>query len=189
MSFIKEEKKKALSPSDIFDIAKKTCSVLKYPDLSNFKNIDEIFEEGSSLYQQLKPDYPFDDNTCILLYMSKPNFGHWCTINRYKTHYDFLDPYGTIIDDQLDHINPDFREESNQERAHLCRLLTKTKKPVHYNDTQLQILDGSTSTCGRYAALFLKFNQVPVERFAQLLIKGAQKGKMTVDDLVTVMSI
>lgn len=175
---------KALSPNDIFNIAKKTCNVLKYPDLEKFDNIDQIFEEGSSLYQYLKPEYPFSENTCILLYMSKPNFGHWCTINKYDDHYDFLDPYGTVIDDQLDYINKDFRKKSNQEEAHLCKLLKNTDKDVHYNDKRLQKMDGKTSTCGRYAALFLKYNDIPVEKFVKML----KSPKIDIDDLVTAMT-
>ena len=198
-----KEKQKALSTSDIFDIAKKTCNVLKYPDLQYFDTIDELFQESSSNYQLLRPQYEFDDNTCILLYMSKPNFGHWCSITRKSgdaarsslqrvngasVRLDFLDPYGTIIDDQLDFISPSFKEESSQDKAYLCKLLSKCDNDVHYNDIQLQKLDGKSSTCGRYAALFLKYNQIPVERFAKLLKKASVKYSISVDDLVTAMT-
>lgn len=188
------QKYEALSPSDIFNIAKKTCNILKYPDLSRLETIDDIFHEGSSLYNTIRPDLPFDNNTCILLYMTRPNFGHWCTLTRRiendeVVEYDFLDPYGDVIDDQLEFINKKFRKESNQQRAHLCRLLSTTDIPVHYNDKQLQKLDGKIATCGRYAAIFLKFNQIPVELLANTLIRYSKKYNIDIDDLVTLMTI
>ncbi len=194
---LSQERNKALSPVDIFRIAEKTCNVLKYPDLKDFEDIDQLFEEGSSLYKYLTPEYDFDNNTCILLYMSHPNFGHWCSISRIpengRVKYQFLDPYGTIIDDQLEYIKKEFREESDQDKAYLCKLLLKAidedKADVHYNEKRMQKLDGKTSTCGRYAALFLKYNQVPVEDFAKILMKASKKHKIEVDDLVTAMTL
>ena len=195
MKRFEKEKRKALSTADIFDIAKMTCNVLKYPDLKYMNNLNDLFEESSSDYRLLRPHYDFDDNTCILLYMSRPNFGHWCSITRKvdldsgtDMRIDFLDPYGTIIDDQLDFINQDFRDESDQNKAYLCKLLSNFNGDVHYNSIQLQKLDGKSSTCGRYAALFLKYNQIPVERFAELLKKASKKNNISVDDLVTAMT-
>ena len=186
---------KALSPNDIFTIAGKTCNVIKYPDLSEFNSIDDIFQEGNSLYGMIRPDLPFDDDSCIILYMSKPNFGHWCTINRYRNkkgdlrRIDFLDSYGDMIDDQLEFINKDFRGISNQLTAHLCGLLSKEKVPIHYNNIQLQALQGGISTCGRYAALFLKFNNLTVEKFANSLLAASEKYKIPIDQLVTLMTL
>lgn len=195
MKRFEKEKRKALSTADIFDIAKMTCNVLKYPDLKYMNDLNDLFEESSSDYRLLRPQYDFDYNTCILLYMSRPNFGHWCSITRKvdsdsgtDMRIDFLDPYGTIIDDQLDHINQNFRDESDQNKAYLCKLLSNFNGDVHYNSTQLQKLDGKSSTCGRYAALFLKYNQIPVERFAELLKKASKKSNISVDDLVTAMT-
>lgn len=195
MKRFEKEKRKALSTADIFDIAKMTCNVLKYPDLKYMNNLNDLFEESSSDYRLLRPQYDFDHNTCILLYMSRPNFGHWCSITRKvdldvgtRLRIDFLDSYGTIIDDQLDHINQDFRDESDQNKAYLCKLLSNFNGDVHYNSIQLQKLDGKSSTCGRYAALFLKYNQIPVERFAELLKKASKKSNISVDDLVTAMT-
>ena len=195
MKRFEKEKRKALSTADIFDIAKMTCNVLKYPDLKYMNDLNDLFEESSSDYRLLRPQYDFDYNTCILLYMSRPNFGHWCSITRKvdldagtRLRIDFLDPYGTIIDDQLDHINQNFRDESDQNKAYLCKLLSNFNGDVHYNSIQLQKLDGKSSTCGRYAALFLKYNQIPVERFAELLKKASKKSNISVDDLVTAMT-
>ena len=182
------EKARALSPSDIFHIAGKTCNVLRYPELSKFNDINEIFEAGSSLYGQILPQYPFDDNTCILLYMTRPNFGHWCTINRYPSgRLDFLDPYGDLVDDQLEYINKKFKKESHQDKAYLCKLLQKSEN-VHYNDKQIQKLDNETATCGRYAALFLKYNTLHVEQLVNALIQASKKHKISIDDLVTSMT-
>lgn len=191
---LKREVSKALTPNDIFDIAGKTCNVLKYPELSEFKSIKDIFKKGSSLFSQLRPDLPFDNDSCILLYMSKPNFGHWCTINRYRNkngstkRIDFLDSYGDTIDDQLEFIPDEFREESNQLTAHLCKLLAKEKVPIHYNNVQMQVMEGGISTCGRYAALFLKYNDVTVEKFVNGLIGAAKKYNIPIDELVTIMT-
>jgi hypothetical protein len=184
---------KALTPNDIFNSAGKTCNVLTYPELSKFKKVDDIFKYGNSLYGLLKPNLPFDDNSCILLYMSKPNFGHWCIINRHQkkgktTRIDFLDSYGNMIDDQLDFINDDFREDSNQLKAHLSRLLSNAKVPVHFNDVQMQVLDGKISTCGRYVSLFLKHNDLTVEDFVNTLTKSSDIFKIPIDELVTFLT-
>lgn len=180
-----DPRSKALSPTDIFKIAGKTCNVLKYPELSRFNDINEVFEEGSSLYNHLMPDLPFDENTCILLYMTRPNFGHWCTIKRFDDRIDFLDPYGDQVDDQLDFINKKFRDSSNQDRAHLCRLLLKSPgREVHYNDLPIQLLDSMTATCGRYAALFLK-HDLHVEDFVNQLVDASLKYRVPIDDIVS----
>lgn len=192
---VNSEITKALTPNEIFSIAGKTCNVIKYPDLSEFNSIDEIFEEGNSLYGLMRKDLPFDEDSCIILYMSKPNFGHWCTVNRYRDkngntkRIDFLDSYGDMIDDQLDYINNKFRGQSNQLTAHLCKLLDKADVPVHFNNVQLQVFGGNISTCGRYAALFLKHNNMKVENFTNSLLAASEKYKIPIDRLVTLMTL
>lgn len=179
-----------LTVSDIRNIANKPFNVVKFSELKGYETLDDLFEPKS---MGMKYE-PVDD--VLILYEMQPNSGHWCTLKRimpkgHSEYYDyhFLDPYGEIIDSQRNHVPPDFRLKSGQSTPLILKKMHEQLEGngrtgllnIHYNDKVLQ--GPKTSTCGRYAGLFIKFDTT-VENFAKQLKAMAKKKKMSVDDLV-----
>lgn len=179
-----------LTVADVKKIAGKPFNVIKFGQLKNYHNLDDLFETSSMGMKY----HPVDD--VLILYEMQPNSGHWCTLKRImgKGHseyysYHFLDPYGEIIDSQRNHINHDFKLKSGQSTPLILQKLFDQMNgegrsgvlDIHYNDKVLQ--GPKTSTCGRYAGLFMRFDTT-VENFAKQLKALAKKKKITVDDLV-----
>lgn len=195
MSNLKKEIQKPLNVLEIFDIAKKSCNLIPYSDMFSFVTIDELFSENPIYSVESK--YERDPNSCIILYLTSKHFGHWCILNRLvrddKTIYNFLDSYGELLDDQLNHINEEFREVSNQDGNYLTKLLYDCVKDnnsdVHYNDLELQMLNDKIATCGRYVALFLKYNDMTVEEFANTLADASDYYDIPIDMLVTLLTL
>src|SRR5277367_309500 len=79
----------ALSGHDIMRLLKDKTNIISYNDLYNINNIDEILKFGS----------------CVILYNTAENSGHWCCILTHKNKIEFFDPYGILIDDE---IKPNF---------------------------------------------------------------------------------
>ena len=192
---MEQEIQKPLSVIDIFEIAQKTCNIFPYSDLVKLDTVDDLFYP--EVYD-FKLDLPFDSNSCIILYLTKDSYGHWCILNRrldknnnYK--YAFLDSYGELIDDQLEHIDIKYRKKSDQDERYLTDLLYNAVKnnndEVNYNNIQLQVLDNKIATCGRYVALFLKYNKLSVEKFVSILENSSNKYNIPMDMLVTIITI
>lgn len=192
--FFYKKQKEALSAKDIFDIAKKTCNVIKYEQIEDMKNVEDLFDNCN--IELLSKIYPYDTNNCLLVYLTKPNFGHWIMLKRSievkrgstgetrVPRIDFFDPYGDEIDEQLEYISKDFRKVSNQVKAHLSKLLSDSDYKVHYNNKPIQKMDNDIATCGRYAGLFMRY-KINVEDFVDILKKKAKKYGLTTDELVT----
>lgn len=194
MDEVKDEVQRPLSVEEIFNIAKKSCNVIPYSDMFQIINIDDLFERNPLF--SIDSEYPFDDNSCIILYLTSNNYGHWCILNRNEDRYDFLDSYGELLDDQLNHINEKYRNTSHQDENYLTTLLYESinnklggNKEVHYNDIRLQMLNDKIATCGRYVALFLKYNYMPVEEFAETLAEKSEENGIPLDMLVTLMTL
>lgn len=179
---------KYLTTDDVRNIAEKPFNVIKFGDLNKYKDIDQLFDDNNLGIQY----YPVND--ILILYEAKHNSGHWCVLKRlrnfrdgeYVDSYHFLDPYGKIIDSQRNHIPKDFRKATGQDTPLILKKLYNKlengdKFEIHYNDVGLQ--GDNSSTCGRYAGLFIRYDS-SVEQFASQLKKLAKKMKISVDDLV-----
>lgn len=178
---------KSTTPEDIYRIAGKICNIFTYPELSRFRKIDSLFKRGNSdVAKMCNLDLPYDDKCCVILYMTGPNYGHWTALCKNKTGINFLDSYGDIIDDQLLKID---KKIKGQDKKLLIKLLLKCKYTIFYNDIKLQKLNTNIATCGRYCALYLKYDYLNVDEFTNLLISKAKQYKLTPDQLVCLLSI
>ncbi len=188
MEKIKELLNKPTTPYDMFKIAGKRCNVFTYPEISKFKKYTQLFAKGNSpipLNDQLNK-YPFDDRFCIILYLTGERVGHWTCISYNKKGINFLDSYGDVIDDQLKFVDSDI---IGQNKKYLLNILAKSKIPLYYNDLRLQKYNTNIATCGRYCALYLKFNHMKIDDFMKMLAKESKKYKMTPDELVCALSL
>lgn len=179
---------KAKSPRDIFRIANKTCNVVTYDKIKNLKNINDLFKVKNSVTRNFDMNLPHVNNCCIILYMTKPNFGHYCMVNKNRHGINFLDSYGEMPDDQLNYIKDEFKIVSNQEKNYLTKLLAESDLPVRYNDLDMQIMDGKIATCGLYCALYLKYNNLSIEQFCDILRKNSLKKDIDIDRIVAAIS-
>lgn len=174
------------SPKDLFRIAGKKCNVFTYPEISKFKSYRDLFKRGNSDFTEDDDGFPFDNTFCIILYLTTERSGHWTCICNRRNSLNFLDSYGEVIDNQLKHVN---NEILGQHKKYLIFLLSKIRKPIYYNDLKLQKLSQNIATCGRYCALYLKFDTMGVDDFMAMLKKKAEEYGISTDLLVCIMSI
>lgn len=174
------------TPFDLFKIAGKKCNVLTYPEISKFKSYKQLFKRGNSEFTNFDDGYSFDNKFCIILYMTGDRCGHWTCLCDNKTGINFLDSYGDVIDDQLQYVNINIL---GQHKKHLLKLLSRAKKPIYYNDLQLQRFSNNIATCGRYCALYLRYNNMPVDDFIKMLLDKANEYKISPDTLVCLLSL
>src|SRR5690606_21496962 len=109
----------ALSNHDITKLLDGQVNIILYPDLHKYTSIDQLLS-------------PYD--ACILLYESKPNYGHWCALIKHGDSIEFFNPYGGLPDASLKLINPEFRIESNQVLPYLKILMFKSPYELKYNE-------------------------------------------------------
>lgn len=189
MEKIKELLDVPTTPYDMFEIAGKKCNVFTYPEITKFKKYKQLFRRGNSeipfLNDKFK-DYPFDDRFCIILYLTGDRVGHWTCVSYNKTGINFLDSYGDVIDDQLQFVDSSI---TGQNKKYLLNILAKADIPLYYNDIELQKLNKNIATCGRYCALYLKFNHMNIDDFIKILLENSIKYEMTPDELVCALSI
>jgi len=153
-SLIKNLEKKALNSDEILKYLEGKPKLVTYPELAKMKHIDEALGRNGM---------------CVLLYLTKHNFGHWCCFYKNDPNtITFFDSYGKVIDSQLKHIPEHFRRESNQKKSHLCRLLYESGYDVHYNDHPLQRLQKGINTCGRHVICRLMLKSLGCDEYANL---------------------
>lgn len=174
------------TPSDIYRIAGKICNIFTYPEIKKYKNINNLFKKGNSpIANDCNLKLPFDSKCCIILYMSGPNYGHWTCLTKNEFGINFMDSYGGVIDDQLEHVDQNI---PGQDKKYLIKLLSKYKGDVYYNDIQMQTMNQNIATCGRYCALYLKYDYMKVDDFVKKIKELAAKNKLTCDQIVCILS-
>lgn len=143
-----------LSDSDIVNYlgGEAQHKILKYSELANYSNLDELLPEAK--------DYK------VILTESKRNQGHWCCLLKYPTKegcvYEWFDSYSGMPDSELKFIPASVRRMLGETKHHLTRLL-KTAKPneaVIYNKKKFQALNDNVDTCGRWVVARIFFSQV-----------------------------
>lgn len=178
---------KPTTPDDIYRISGKKCNIFTYPELVRFRKIDNLFKKGNSDVEKLsKIDLPFDNKCCVILYMTGPNYGHWTALCKNRYGINFLDSYGDIIDDQLLKID---KKIQGQDKKLLLKLLTKCKYKIYYNDIKLQKLNENIATCGRYCALYLKYDYMNIDDFTELIKRKSKQYGLTPDQIVCALSL
>ena len=78
---------KALSDSDIRAILGENTKIIKYSELSGYKDLDD-----------LRPNLL---DSVIILYEHSESVGHWVALLKYNNIFEFFDPYGLIPDKEL----------------------------------------------------------------------------------------
>ncbi len=125
---------KALSDDDIRRILGRDIKILKYSDLDEFRDLDELLPNPT--------DY------CIILYEDRPGRGHWTGLLKYDGLFEHFDSYGNKVDAPLRWINMKQRRLLDQAEPSLSRLLAH--EHFMYNHVEYQNKDSSVNTCGSH---------------------------------------
>ena len=185
-----------LSSQDIRDSMDGKVKVIRYGELSEYNNIDDLL-------------YPYGN--VAILYQTKPNYGHWTCIFKRKVKRDeqrtklnnfvgykrgtteeieFFDPYGIMLDDELEFIPYQFRVESNQVNKYLTNLLMKSKYPININHIPFQELKDGVNSCGRHVCLRMLLKNMSLKDYTKIFMSGNQKiyGGTSSDNTVSLLS-
>lgn len=164
-----------LSKKDILRILKGRTKVIVYPELHNYNNIEELLN-------------PY--GTCIILYLTKKNYGHWTCLIDHDDRIEFYDPYKDYTpDSELKEINYNFREESNQVRPYLAELLCNSDKEIEYNNYKFQELKDNIKTCGRHCISRILFKNFKLDEYYEILKQLCNEYNLTCDQLVTYITL
>jgi hypothetical protein len=151
--------------------------ILKYPDLENINDLNEILTEPK--------DYR------IILILTQGNEGHWTTITvNNGNEYVWFDSYGLKPDAEFDFISPEMQSILDEKDHILTNLLNKAVSKGGswtYNNIKFQLQQPNINTCGRWTAaysfLFLKQNY-SLEQFQQYFINWKKQTNLPFDILV-----
>ena len=134
MSSILKIINKALSDEDLRKILGSDLKILKYSDIDNYNDLDELL--------------PNPVDYCIILYEEKLNSGHWVCLCKYNRIIEYFDPYGFRPDRPLKWIDMRKRRMLDQDSPDLSHLLSREQ--YIYNDTKYQKPDDFINTCGSH---------------------------------------
>lgn len=112
--------------------------IVKYADLKNYENINELL--------------PNDFDFRVVLIESKPNSGHWTCVLKYKNIIEYFNSYGTACGYDFKFIPSSMSRMLGQGRDDLLELM-RTKRPdqqLYYNKKKLQSTNDGVNTCGRH---------------------------------------
>lgn len=170
---IKKLEAKPFSGEDILKICDNQTKIITYPQLYQFKNIDDLLK-------------PYDN--VVILYETKSSYGHWvCLIkhkNNGKPYLEFFDSYGMAPDEQLKFIPKQFRRDNNEEFHKLTDMMMRSKYPIRYNNTQLQKLYDDVSSCGRHVAFRIVMKDIKLAQYIRLM----KNSKYSPDMIVTYLT-
>ena len=110
---------------------RRDIKILKYSDLDEYKDLDELLPEPTS-YR-------------ITLYEDKPDRGHWTGLLKHDGLFEHFDSYGNKVDAPLRWINMKQRRLMDQAEVSLSRLLAHER--FVYNHVEYQNKDSSVNTC------------------------------------------
>ena len=157
----------SLSNDKIYDLLNGTVNIMSYPELTAFEDLESALGDYGAL---------------VLLYESKKNYGHWTLIfKRDKNTIEFFDSYALFPDDELKHIDIEYRRKNNQLYPHLTKLLYDSGYNIEYNDYLLQKKINGMNTCGRHVVTRLYFRKMSIDEYINMI---KQMG-MTPDEFVT----
>lgn len=135
MEKIEQIEKTPMSDDDIKNYLP-NAKIIKYSELSKYSDIDQILPK--------KKDF------AILLFQDSNNTGHWCAISKYNNLYEFFDPYGLNIDNELTWTDYDTKDSLGIHKPYLSDMFDKTNKKVIFNPVSYQKNGNDIQTCGRH---------------------------------------
>lgn len=154
------------------------AKILKYTDLKNYNDINQLLPE------------PID--YVILLYLDAPNKGHWTALLKYHKFIEFFDPYGLKPDSELKWVDCNTRIKLGTVIPFITRLFNKVKdnQIVVYNPFKYQKEKSDINTCGRhcvYRILKMIDYKMNLEQYYKHMQFLKKKYKISFDEIVSTM--
>jgi hypothetical protein len=172
---INDYRQMSLSNYDILNLLEGKTKIISYPELTKYKNI----------FDALKPYGSF-----VLLYLTKPNYGHWTCVISHLDRLEVFDSYGDVEpDEQLDYVPMSIKKRTKQDFPYLTKLLYESGMPVEYNNFKFQKYGNGTATCGRHVATRLLFKNLYIDDYVALMKALSKKTKLNYDELVTLLTM
>lgn len=112
--------------------------VIKYSDLANYSNINELL--------------PNDKDFRVILVESSVNQGHWVCVMKYGDIIEYFNSYGTKPEYDFRFI-PTMVKHLLGQGGNLLTKLLKTKgkdQKIYYNKKKFQEINDGVNTCGRW---------------------------------------
>lgn len=174
MDIIKEYEEVALSNFDLIKLVDGKAKVVIYPNLINYKNIDEVLGKYGA---------------CFLLFEAKPRYGHWVCLIKRGNVIEFFNSYGGYPDTSLDYIPMHFREISNQVYPILSLLLYESPYELEYNEFQFQKKSKDIKTCGRHCVVRILLKDLDIYQYKSFLDNIRKNTKLNYDEIVTLLTL
>jgi hypothetical protein len=155
------------SEHEVKRAAENKCNIVLYSELGDVNDIFDI----------LKPY-----GACIILYETKPNYGHWTalmsnkvkgTADKEKRVLEYFDSYGMPMDDAIERNIDNIR--SILPEKWLSRLVKQAADQgkidgLIWNNKRLQAFKPGVATCGRWCALRVAMRWMPLSKFQEKFI-------------------
>lgn len=139
-----ELKKTPLGDLEISAYLNGRTKILKYNEIMNYKNIEELLAPHGNV---------------IILLETKQNFGHWICLKMTGNVISFFDSYGNFPDDQKQFVNKKYLKSSGQNFDIILKMLDDAsyKYTIEFSDRMLQDMGNlDIATCGAWCAVFVK---------------------------------
>lgn len=164
---IKKIQSYSFSDKDMMRLVDDEANLVTYPEISKYKTLDELLGKYRA---------------CIILYLQKKNYGHWCCIFEREDSpgtINFYDPYGYFPDDELDFNSKEKNKSLKQNIPYLSLLMLKDKDRYKYtyNPYKLQSQRKDNNICGRIVGLRINFKFLNDKEFYDLLSKNKAYSK------------
>ncbi len=165
-----------LDDKELRAVLGRQAKIVPYHDLSKYRTIDELM--------------PNQKDAVVLLYENKPMDGHWVGLTKNNGEISFFDPYGEVVDKQLQYSRYSNQRVQGEGDTSLSRLLSTSKLPVFFNDFKYQRDGGGVNTCGRHVSNFIRYNLgegLDLEDYNEMMMKTHKETGLPYDDLIAKM--
>ena len=165
-----------LDDKELRAVLGRDAKIVPYHDLSNYQTIDQLL--------------PKPKDAAVLLYENRPMDGHWVCLTKNNGEISFFDPYGEVIDKQLQYSKHSAQRVQGEGDTSLKNLLATSKLPVYFNDYKYQRDGGGVNTCGRHCANFIRYNQregLDLEDYNEMMMKTQKETGLPYDELIAKM--
>ena len=138
MDDLQRIERKPLSDSDLRHILGNGTKIIEYSELASVPSLSHLL--------------PKPTDSCIILYETKQNSGHWTALLRYRNIFEFFDPYGLVPDKELLWVPAQKRKLLNQSEPYLTHLLERSGSQWIYNKRRFEKMNSTINTCGHHCA-------------------------------------
>lgn len=160
-----------LSSDQVQELAGGGIRIIRYPDLDELKNWDELVNSPNQA-------------AAVLFCVDSPESGHWIGAFNSDDGAHIFDPLGLALDSERKHISAEAREELDQQNPEFARLLETTDLKPHVSRVDFQENVPNVNTCGRWVALRIKNRLLTDADFAKRVFEASKAAGMDPDEWV-----